>query len=143
MPGVTEILAADPVARPGGIRVAPPYTVPLRISKVSEGRAVVLHLAGRLAGDGVPELEKAGEGAGGHLRLDMSELRGVDGEGLDLLRRLVAAGAELVGVSPYLVLLLDAASGGATTARGPGRRRRSAPGLRKAGGRNPPPPAET
>ena len=66
----------------------------------------VVRLEGWLAGDGVAELERIVSGGTGPLRIDLSELRSADAAGLAALRALHAAGALLVGASPYIKLLL-------------------------------------
>jgi ABC-type transporter Mla MlaB component len=66
----------------------------------------VLRLEGWLEGEAVPELERVVRSGSGPLRLDLSELRSADTAGLAVLRALRAAGASLVGASPYIRLLL-------------------------------------
>ena len=66
-----------------------------------------VRVAGRLAAEGVRELERACEGKH-RLRLDLSELVSADEEGTRLLCRLVDAGAVLVGTPPYIDLLFRA-----------------------------------
>jgi hypothetical protein len=65
-----------------------------------------VRLEGWLEGDAVAELERVISGDSGPLRLDLSELRSADAAGLAALRALRAAGASLVGASPYIRLLL-------------------------------------
>ncbi len=79
----------------------------LRIAEERLGEATVVHVSGRLGGDGVDELARACRGADGPLRLDLSELLHADEVGVSLLRSLRDAGAELVGVSPFIALLLE------------------------------------
>ena len=57
---------------------------------------------------GVEELKRACQDAPPHVRLDLSELRSTDPSGLDALLGLEHAGAEFIGVPPYIRLLLSA-----------------------------------
>lgn len=78
----------------------------LYIACESDSGARALRLEGWLEGEAVAELEKVvGEGSG-PLRLDLSELRSADRAGITALRAIRAAGASLVGASPYIRLLL-------------------------------------
>jgi hypothetical protein len=64
----------------------------------------------------VPELLRVFERQARPLEVDLSELLTADADGLEVLRRQYAAGAMLVGVSPYVRLLLGDPPGGT---RGP------------------------
>ena len=76
--------------------------------ETSPGEAgTVLRLVGRLATDGVQELERACRDVESPLILNLSELRHVDDSGLAALRELVSRGAELVAIPPYIALLLE------------------------------------
>lgn len=66
----------------------------------------VMRLEGWLEGEGVAELERVIGSGSGSLRLDLAELRSVDKAGLAVLRAHRAAGAAIVGASPYIRLLL-------------------------------------
>ena len=79
----------------------------LRITEERLGNVSVVRVAGRLAGDTVGELSRACAAAGGRVRLDLSHLLQADEVGLALLRSLRDSGAELVGVSPFIQLLLE------------------------------------
>jgi hypothetical protein len=68
----------------------------------------VLRLEGWLEGESVAELERVINGGSGPLRLDLTELRSADPAGVDALRVLSAAGASIVGATPYIRLLLGA-----------------------------------
>jgi anti-anti-sigma regulatory factor len=81
--------------------------VTLYIACESAAGIRVVRLEGWLAGEAVAELERVVNGDSGPLRLDLSELRSADTAGLDVLRALRAAGASLVGASPYIRLLLE------------------------------------
>lgn len=78
----------------------------LYIASDSDSGVRVVRLEGWLEGEAVAELERVVNEESGPLRLDLSELRSVDAAGLDALRALRAAGASLVGASPYIKLLL-------------------------------------
>src|SRR5262245_9102893 len=69
-------------------------------------RRTTVRIAGRLEAGDLPELLRAFEGQARPLELDLSELRSADADGLELLRRQRESGADLVGVSPYVHLLL-------------------------------------
>ena len=83
-----------------------PRPVTLYIACESDAGVRVVRLEGWLEGEAVAELERVVSGGSGLLRLDLSELRSADTAGLDALRALRAAGASLVGASPYIRLLL-------------------------------------
>ena len=78
----------------------------LYIASESDAGVRVVRLEGWLEGEAVAELERVVSGGSGPLCLDLSELRSADTEGLDGLRALRAAGATIVGASPYIRLLL-------------------------------------
>ncbi len=67
----------------------------------------VLQLAGRLAADSVAELGRVCREVDWPLRLDLSELTYADDTGLAAIRELVARGAELERVPPFVALLLE------------------------------------
>jgi hypothetical protein len=79
----------------------------LRISAERLGEATVVHVAGRLVGEGVEELGRVCTAAPRPLRIELAGLLHADELGLSLLRSLRAAGAELNGVSPFIGLLLE------------------------------------
>jgi ABC-type transporter Mla MlaB component len=79
----------------------------LRITTSSGETGTVLRIAGQLSNDGVQELERVCHHTEGLLILDLSELTKVDDSGLAALRELVARGAELAAVPPYIALLLE------------------------------------
>jgi ABC-type transporter Mla MlaB component len=65
-----------------------------------------LSLSGHLSGDAVAALAEAVETAPRNLTLDLSELKGLDGSGESLLRRLRSNGVALVRMSPFVTLML-------------------------------------
>lgn len=80
----------------------------LFIGSDSDAGIRVVRLEGWLEGETVAELERVIHGGSGPLRLDLCELRSADAAGLATLRALRAAGASIVGASPYMRLLLGA-----------------------------------
>jgi len=79
----------------------------LRIAEERLGDVTVVHVAGRLVGEGVGELDRVCAAAPRPLRIYLAELLQADEMGLSLLRSLRASGAELSGVSPFIRLLLE------------------------------------
>jgi hypothetical protein len=80
--------------------------VTLRITLDQDTEVQVVRLEGWLEGEAVAELERVMGGRAGSLRLDLTELRSADPAGLNVLRRLRARSAGLVGASPHIRLLL-------------------------------------
>ncbi len=83
----------------------------LRISKTRRKNVTVVHVEGRLSGDGVEELERECTEAGAPLELDLSALLTADEVGLAVLRSLRNSGAALSGASRFLQLLIEGAPG--------------------------------
>jgi anti-anti-sigma regulatory factor len=79
----------------------------LRIAEERLGDLTVVHVAGRLVGEGAGELSRVCTAGSRPLRIDLSGLLQADELGLSLLRSLRASGAELAGVSPFISLLLE------------------------------------
>jgi anti-anti-sigma regulatory factor len=79
----------------------------LRIFEDSDRHGPIVALHGRLGGDTVAEFEKVAAAHGQGLRVDLSHLTGTDADGLQALVRIRAAGARLVGASPFTELLLE------------------------------------
>ncbi len=78
----------------------------LRISPSEPGPTSSLKLDGRLTAEEVLELRQACADAKGRLVLDLTDLQFADRQGVSLLRELRSQGAQLIGVSHYLGLLL-------------------------------------
>lgn len=78
----------------------------LKISATGPER---LKLDGELTGDEGPELRRVCAGVKGRLALDLTDLRSVDRQGAVVLRELLEQGAEMVGASPYIRILLGMA----------------------------------
>ena len=76
------------------------------ITTIMDGATTVLNVDGELLGEGVRELERLA-GVVRPLRLDLTNLLRADAAGLAALRRLAAAGVELIGLPPYYALLLE------------------------------------
>ena len=83
----------------------------IRIDITSEGPETVVHIAGRLSGVAVAQLEKACDPIEGGFVLDLSNLLFADDAGIDVIRTLGEKGAEVRGASPFVQLLLDDAPG--------------------------------
>jgi hypothetical protein len=66
----------------------------------------VVRLSGALMGEMSSELTRLVDSTFPPVRLDLADLVSADGPGFRTLASLEARGAELVGVSPYLSLLL-------------------------------------
>ena len=79
----------------------------IRIDIESEGPGVVLHVAGRLAGSAITQLEDACEPIEGHYVLDLSNLIFADDAGTKAIRLLCQRGAEIRGASPFVKLLIN------------------------------------
>ena len=78
----------------------------LRITSNERGPTARLKLDGRLTGQEVLEVWHACAKAEGRLILDLTDLQFADRQGVSVLRELTARGAQLIGVSHYLGLLL-------------------------------------
>ena len=87
--------------------------VDLRITAETEGTTRIVRVDGRLAREGVGELEGVLRDTTGPLRLELSGLRSADVAGLKALRSLREAGAELSGMSPFIALRLETIDPGA------------------------------
>lgn len=83
--------------------------VNLRISTEERDGRLTVHVAGRLAANGIAELEEAC-GSAAWVRLDLSQLLNADDEGTRLLSRMREAGVELFGTPPFVDLLILARS---------------------------------
>ena len=79
----------------------------VRITSISESTGTVLHIAGKLRGEDVGELEREASAVTGPLVVDVSDLASTDAAGAESLKAIAVRGAELRGVSTYLALLLE------------------------------------
>lgn len=78
----------------------------LRLSVTEGGGSTTIHVDGRLTASGVGELERLVRGLEGLVVIDLSNLLSADDAGVAELRSLAGRGAHLIGVSPYVSLLL-------------------------------------
>jgi anti-anti-sigma regulatory factor len=78
----------------------------LRITSNGAGPTAKLKLDGRMTGEEVPEVRRVCAEAKGQVVLDLTDLQFADRQGVGVLRELRAQGAQLIGVSHYLGLLL-------------------------------------
>ena len=83
--------------------------VAIRISTKTDGNRTTLLVEGRLGAVEAPVLRKECQSVDAPLCLDLSGLRTADHTGIDLLRSLSAAGAELQGASAFILSLLEQA----------------------------------
>jgi hypothetical protein len=81
--------------------------VNIRIDKKIEGNAVVLHVAGRLAGDAIAQLTDVCESVDDHYVLDLSKLMFADDEGAEAIRMIRDGGANIRGASSFINLLIS------------------------------------
>jgi hypothetical protein len=79
----------------------------IRIDIESEGPDVVFHVAGRLAGSAITQLEDVCESTEGHCVLDLSSLMFADDAGAKAIRILCERGAEIRGASSFIKLLIN------------------------------------
>jgi len=79
----------------------------LRIMTTGSNLRATIKIDGRLTGEEGPELRRVCAGASGRPVIDLTDLQSADREGVRVLRALRAKGADLVGASPYIQLLLD------------------------------------
>ena len=79
----------------------------LRISDVARSPGTTLRVDGRLSGDAVPELRRAGAAAAPPVVLELAGLQFADADGIAALRALRADGVRLRHVPGYVALLLD------------------------------------
>jgi len=78
----------------------------LRISPIGPNPVTRFKLDGRLTVEVVPELVRVSAELREQLVLDLTDLQFADRQGVSVLRELRAQGAQLIGVSHYLRLLL-------------------------------------
>ena len=82
----------------------------IRVKKVSNTRGTVLQVDGKLMSEDVGELARECRSVQGLLIFDLSNLQSADRAGVEILRELMALGAEVRGASPYVELLLKTTS---------------------------------
>ena len=79
----------------------------LRVTVATNDDSTTVHVDGRLSACDVGELGGAVRGVAGRVILDLSNLQSADDTGVATLRSLAGQGAQLVGASPYIALLLE------------------------------------
>jgi ABC-type transporter Mla MlaB component len=79
----------------------------LRITVIPRSPPTTLKVDGRLTRAEVPELRSMCAEVEGALALDLTYLQSADREGVSLLRELREKSADLIGLSPFLQLLLE------------------------------------
>jgi anti-anti-sigma regulatory factor len=83
----------------------------IRIDMETEGAAVVLHVAGRLAGEAITQLTDVCEPIEGQYVLDLSKLMFADEAGAEVIRTLRERGADIRGASSFIKLLINGETG--------------------------------
>ena len=78
-----------------------------RMQIAQEADVRIVRIAGRLTSAQVPELLAACREAACSVRVDLSDLLSADPIATDALRRVRAAGAEMVGLPRYILAKLD------------------------------------
>ena len=79
----------------------------LRLTVTQEDSVAVIHVDGRLAAGNLSDLEPLVTAITGAVVIDLSNLISVDDAGVATLRSLAGRGARLIGVTPYVALLLE------------------------------------
>jgi hypothetical protein len=79
----------------------------LRITVLDVGPPTTVKVDGRLTGGQIAELRSVCAAIEGALALDLTDLKFADRQGVSALQQLRAKGTELMGVSPFLGLLLE------------------------------------
>ncbi|MGH7388918.1 MAG: hypothetical protein ACREM3_05600 [Candidatus Rokuibacteriota bacterium] len=79
----------------------------MRVTVTVRDTGPVVHADGRLSGLSVGELESVVGMMDGPVTLDLTNLLSADDAGVAALRTLSGRGVQLVGVSPYMSLLLE------------------------------------
>ena len=83
----------------------------LRVTVATTDEATTVQVDGRLSARDVGELGRVVRGVEGRVILDLSNLQSADDTGVATLRTLAGQGAQLVGTSPYIALLLHGEGG--------------------------------
>jgi anti-anti-sigma regulatory factor len=81
--------------------------VAIRITTKTDGNKTTVSVEGRLSAAEAPDLIQECQSVDAPLRLDLSGLRSADPAGIELLRSLSAAGAELYDASAFISKLLE------------------------------------
>jgi ABC-type transporter Mla MlaB component len=83
--------------------------VTIRINRFQTADGVVIELHGWLSQEVLAEFTSLCDSVGHPLRMDLSQLAGIDDAGLAALQSRIAGGARIEGATPYIRLLLDSA----------------------------------
>jgi anti-anti-sigma regulatory factor len=83
----------------------------IRIDIETEGATVILHVAGRLAGDAITQLTDVCVPMDGHFVLDLSKLMFADDAGAEAIRTLRERGVDIRGASSFIKLLINGQTG--------------------------------
>jgi len=111
----TMLTVSGIAARCSGVasrREAGGSVLALRLTVAEAADLTAIRVDGRLANDGVAELDGVCRTARRPLVLDLTHLTGGSDAGVALLRRLAGEGVHLLGASPYVALLLACATPG-------------------------------
>ncbi|HZP40747.1 MAG TPA: hypothetical protein VFD84_04450 [Candidatus Binatia bacterium] len=76
--------------------------------RTSRTKTVIVRVDGELVGEATRELRRLCHNPKGRLRVDLRDLRRADDAGIAAIHELEDAGAEVIGASPYIALLLVA-----------------------------------
>jgi len=79
----------------------------IRIDHTYSGSETVVHIAGHLAGVAVQEFQDMCDSFEEPFVVDLSSLLFADDEGINALRAIIDRGAQVLGASPFVELLLD------------------------------------
>lgn len=81
-------------------------TVGFRLESKTEQGVAVIQVSGNVGDMALFELEQLCRRTLGPLRLDLSHVQSIESEGVRFIQELQAKGVPVVGMSPYLGLLL-------------------------------------
>lgn len=95
----------------------------IRITCKDEGLTKIVRIAGRLEEQHLERLGTACNASDGTLTLDLSELQSADADSIRWLQTRKARGAAIVGVSPFIALLLERSEAGSKPRYREGRER--------------------
>ena len=90
-----------------GTNIVYAFNMTIRIDVNTEGREVVVYLAGRLTGDAAEQLRDTCESIEGAFVLDLSKLFFADGAGIEVLRAISEQGTQIRGASQFIQLLAN------------------------------------
>ena len=79
----------------------------IRITTTVRGGVTTINADGRLMSEDAAELMRVCEGCDVPVVIDLSDLTFADAEGAEVLQKLRAAGATLVGARPYVAIVLE------------------------------------